>query len=141
MRNLNLMEISQSQSSIERIEIPEKDDKKINVHNFLGYKIFVGRNALSNEKLISEHKIQHKKCVWMHAHGVKGAHVIICLNGKEGKVDEIVFRRAMDLALWFSVKRENNKKVIWSELQDVFKPVEGVLGVWKTYKQNNVVEL
>lgn len=142
------METSQSQSSLENNgpenveKYPGKDDNKLITLHFQGCKIFVGLNALTNEKLVSEHKKLHKKCIWMHAYEAKGSHVIICLMGKEGLVEDIVFRRAMDLTTSFSVyKEEQAKKIVWSELQDVFKPIEGICGVWKTYKQNNVLTM
>jgi len=135
------MEISQLQSSTEKINYPEKDDRRIQVLDFLGYKIYVGRNALSNDRLVTEHKVLHKKCIWVHVFQAKGSHVIICRDDVEGPVNETVFRRAMDLALWFSAEREKNKKIIWAELQDVFKPIEGVSGAWKTYKKDHVIEV
>lgn len=134
------MEISQSPSFTERIE-SAKDDQRVHTFNFQGYKIFVGRNALSNERLITEHKVLHKKCLWMHVYKAKGAHVVVCLGTKEGPPLDIVLRRATDLAICFSVGKYENKKVVWSELQDVYKPVEGVVGVWQTYKQTNILEI
>jgi predicted ribosome quality control (RQC) complex YloA/Tae2 family protein len=134
------MEILPSQSSIERTD-SAKDDQRIHTFNFQGYKIYVGRNALSNERLITEHREMHKKCIWLHVYKAKGAHVVICLGEKSGPPLDIVLRRATDLAIWFSVGKRENKKVVWSELQDVYKPVEGVIGVWQTYKQANIIEL
>lgn len=134
------MEISHSSSHIEKIEVSvEKDDHNIHEFNFMGYKIFVGRNALSNEMLISEHKKLHKKCIWLHAANSKGAHVVLCLNGKPGPLDDVVIRRAAGLASKFSHSKE--LKVNWSELQDVYKPMEEVIGYWKTWKNDNVIDL
>lgn len=105
----------------------------------MGYKIFVGRNALSNETLVGGHKKLHKRCIWLHAANSKGAHVVLCLNDKPRPVDDVVLRRAAGLASKFSHSKE--LKVNWAELQDVFKPMEEVVGYWKTWKNDNVIEL
>lgn len=134
------MEISPSSSHIEKIEgSVGKDDHNIHEFNFMGYKIFVGRNALSNESLVAEHKKLHKRCIWLHAANSKGAHVILCLNSKAEPLDDVVLRRAAGLASKFS--RTKELKVNWSELQDVYKPIEGVIGYWKTWKNDRIIEL
>jgi len=133
------METSQFQCSTERTDLPDKDDHNIHEFNFMGYKIFVGRNALSNETLVSEHKKLHKKCIWLHASGTKGAHVVLCIHNHDKVMDDIILRRAAGLAARFS--HDRNCNVVYAELQDVFKPIEGVIGVWKTWKKFNIIEL
>lgn len=117
----------------------EKDDKNIHEFNFMGYKIFVGRNALSNEKLVKDHKKVHKQCIWLHVANSKGAHVVLCVEGKAQELDPVVLRRAAGLASKFSHTKES--KVNWAELQDVYKPMEGVIGYFKTWKTDRVIDL
>ena len=134
------METLPSQSSTEKVEqFADKDDQNVHIFNFMGYKIYVGRNAISNERLIVENKKEHKHCFWFHAVGAKGAHVVLCLGNKVGVPDEIVLRRAAGLASRFSQLK--GPKVVYSELQDVYKATEGTVGVWHTWKRYNVIEV
>lgn len=103
----------------------------------MGYKIFVGKNALSNEALIVEHTKLHKKCIWLHAYGNKGPHAVICCENQP--VPEIVLRRAAGIVARYSKNKQTD--VIWSELRDVFKPNPSMVGVWKTWKEENVIKL
>lgn len=137
------METSRSSSLTEETSPSlKKDDENVHEFNFMGFKIFVGRNALSNEKLVADHKKMHKKCIWLHAANSKGAHVILCVAGKvavNSELDEVVLRRAAGLASKFSHLKE--LRVNWAELQDVYKPMEDVVGYWKTWKTDRVIEL
>ncbi len=121
-------------SSIEKANtrFPTKDDRNILIFDFLGYTVFVGRNALSNENLIQTHS--HMECVWLHASGGKGAHVILCTNGCNDNPDLYVkaLKYAGSLALRFS--KASSKKVAYAILADVFKPQNGGPGIFRTWK-------
>jgi predicted ribosome quality control (RQC) complex YloA/Tae2 family protein len=131
------METLRLSSLTEKTEQFGKDDRRIDSYLFMGFKILIGKNALSNEALISEHAKLHKQCIWLHAYGNKGAHVIICSQDKP--VPEIVLRRAAGLAAKYSQNKLTD--VIWAQLQDVYKPDDGPVGVWKTWKDENVIKL
>ncbi len=70
---------------------------------FLGFKIWVGKNATSNDTLTLKHS--HKDDLWLHAKDVAGSHVLIKYQaGKPFPKD--VIERAASLAAYYS-KRKN----------------------------------
>jgi predicted ribosome quality control (RQC) complex YloA/Tae2 family protein len=133
------MEMLPSLSSTDNV--PGKDEKRIKRFTFMSFKVLVGMNALSNEKLISEH--EHPRCLWFHAQGASGAHVILCL-GNEGfnsdlhGVDNAARRYAASLAIKFSDR--SSKKVSVAPLEDVYKPQHSRVGVFRTWRQE-VIEI
>ena len=139
MPSQNPMETSQSPSRIADIE--EQDPKLITVYDLQGYSIYVGRNARSNEALVSEHKASHPHCLWFHALGQKGPHVILCVENaaKENDVvDPMVLRCAAQKALKFT--NASTKKVVYAPLEDVYKPEKGNKGIFRTWR-TTVIEL
>ncbi len=84
----------------------KKDDESLPYHEFIfkGYKIWVGRNAGSNDVLTL--KLSYKEDLWLHAKDVAGSHVIIKYQaGKNFPKD--VIERAAELAAYNS-KRKND---------------------------------
>ena len=70
---------------------------------FNGYKIWIGKNAQSNDTLTQ--KYSHKDDLWLHAKDVAGSHVLIKYqSGKNFPKD--VIQRAAELAAYYS-KRKN----------------------------------
>lgn len=114
-----------------------KDDHRIDEYFFLGFKILVGKNAISNEALVKEHIKTNPRFVWLHALSSKGAHVVICANLAD--IPETVMRRAAGLASKYSFNGQS--EVTWAELIDVYKPHAELVGVWKTWKTTNVIRL
>lgn len=49
--------------------------KPFNTYEVFGYKIFVGKNAKSNDKMLQ--KYAYKEDLWLHAKDVSGSHVLI----------------------------------------------------------------
>lgn len=131
------METLHLSSLTEKTESFGKDDRRIDEYFFMGFKILVGKNALSNETLVLEHSKDHKSCIWLHAHNNRGAHVILCTQGKS--VPEIILRRAAGFAAQYSQNKKTD--VIWAELRDVYKSHQGVVGAWRTWKEDNVIKL
>lgn len=81
-------------------------DSNLPYHEFLfkGYKIWVGRNAESNDVLTL--KLSYKEDLWLHAKDVSGSHVLIKHQaGKNFPKD--VIERAAELAAYNS-KRKND---------------------------------
>ena len=72
---------------------------------FKGYKIWVGRNAESNDKLTL--KYSHKDDLWLHAKDVAGSHVLIKhQSGKNFPKD--VIERAAELAAYNSKRKTDS---------------------------------
>ena len=70
---------------------------------FNGYKIWIGKNAQSNDTLTL--KYGYKEDLWLHAKDVSGSHVLI--KHQSGKVfPKDVIERAAQLAAYYS-KRKN----------------------------------
>lgn len=115
------------------------DEKKVTVYSLQGYTIYVGRNARSNEALIIDHKRTHPKCLWLHAFGQTGPHVVLCMynNGRgELPLDPMVLRCAASKALKFS--NGHSKKVIYAPLEDVYKPEKGQEGIYRTWRTTTI---
>jgi predicted ribosome quality control (RQC) complex YloA/Tae2 family protein len=118
-------------SQLDHESLPSKDDKNILAFEFNGFMIFVGRNALSNERVVKHHP--HKECVWFHALGAKGSHVILCHSGSdESDFSDAAIRRAAELALKFS--RSQARSVLYARLENVAKPPTGGVGVFHPTK-------
>lgn len=128
------MEILPSLSSTDNIG---KDNDRIKRYTFKGFRVFVGLNALSNEKLISKHLDEHPRCLWFHAHSASGAHVILCLGANgisadPSSIDMAAKRYAASLAIKFSDR--SSKKVNHAPLEDVYKPDNSRVGVFRTWR-------
>lgn len=140
MLSQNPMEISRSPSRIDDVEV--QDAKLVTVYDIQGYSIYVGRNARSNEALVSEHKRDHPHCLWFHALGQKGPHVVLCVENvnkpQDAPVDPMVLRCAAAKALKFT--NATTKKVVYAPLEDVYKPEKGQQGIYRTWR-TTVIEL
>lgn len=112
---------------------PHKDDRNIVTFQIEGYSVLIGRNAYSNERLISEHP--HKECLWLHAMAARGSHVVLCVHGREDP-PEAVLQYAAKLALENSHSQARTVSI--SLLRDLFKPDEGKIGVWKSSRQESL---
>ena len=88
--------------------VKKKDAQEIlpfHEFEFMGYKIWVGRNAESNDKLTLKHS--HKEDLWLHAKDVAGSHVIIKhQSGKNFPKD--VIERAAELAAYNSKRKTDS---------------------------------
>jgi predicted ribosome quality control (RQC) complex YloA/Tae2 family protein len=79
-------------------------DKPLPYHEFefQGFKIWVGKNAISNDQLTL--KYSHKEDLWLHARDVAGSHVII--KYQSGKpFPKTVIERAAQLAAYNSKRK------------------------------------
>lgn len=116
-----------------RSDRPHKDDSHILIFQKGGYVVTVGKNAFSNEKMISEHP--HRTCVWLHATAARGSHVILCIHAKPEPEDEVL-QYAASLALKHS--NSEARTVSISLLHDLFKPEDASIGVWKTHRRQTI---
>lgn len=127
------METSPQPLSI--VKVPGKDNHKIKRYTFMKFHVYVGMNALSNEKLITGH--EHKGCLWLHAFGASGAHVILCANGSSNLFDIPSRRYAASLALKFSDR--SSKIISVAPLEDVYKPQNSRAGVFRTWRSETII--
>lgn len=85
---------------------------------FEGMKIWVGKNAKSNDQLL---KLAHRNDIWMHARNVQGSHVIIRSGGKNVSVRTMNY--AAGLAAFHSkAKTQDLVPVQYTERKYVSKP-------------------
>ena len=82
-----------------------------------GYLIYVGENADANDQLVASHP--HRRCLWMHAVAARGAHVVLCLDGRND-VPEEVLQYAGEITIRYSKTEGRAIKV--ARLEKVFKP-------------------
>lgn len=122
-----------SETLLERLDksaLPSKDNNRVIAREFKGYLVYIGQNALSNERIISEHK--HMECCWLHALGARGSHVILCHAGIQDTFTDEAIRFAGELALRFS--RSKAKAVMYARLDSVRKPPGAGVGVFHPQK-------
>ena len=70
---------------------------------FKGFKIWVGKNAISNDELTQ--KYSFKEDLWLHAKDVAGSHVLIKYRAAKPFPKDVI-ERAASLAAYYS-KRKN----------------------------------
>jgi predicted ribosome quality control (RQC) complex YloA/Tae2 family protein len=124
---------SDKASLIDRVDkaaLPGKDDNRVIIREFEGYMIHIGLNALSNERIVSHHP--HEECLWVHALGSRGSHVVVCHSGLHASFPDEVVRLAATLALKYS--RSKGKSVNCSRLNNVIKPSGAGVGVFHPTK-------
>ena len=71
---------------------------------FLGYQIWIGKNARSNDELTLKHA--RKDDLWLHARDVSGSHVVI-RNGEKRKIPDPVLEGAAALAAYHSKRKSD----------------------------------
>ena len=90
-----------------------KPEKKLPVpyrlyHSKSGDEILVGKSSNSNHILTFQ--VAHGSDLWLHAHAVSGAHVVV-RKRKDRDVDSETLQDALQLALFYS-KAKNQPKVL-----------------------------
>lgn len=104
------------------------DDARILVIDVEGYQVTIGQNDLSNERMVSQHKSLHPRCLWLHALRAVGSHLICCIEGK-GQIPYATFKEVGKLAIEYS--RSRGTTVRFSSLENVFKPEGASSGIWQ----------
>lgn len=113
-----------------RLDAPVSSPREVyNVQTIIveGYSVQVGKNAFSNEAMIGEHKALHPKCLWFHALGAGGSHVIMCIHEKLEPNEQII-HQAGKLALEYSRSRGTTIRI--ARLEQLEKPLDSGPGVW-----------
>ncbi len=92
-----------------------------------GYTILVGKGARDNDSLSFQHSKPHD--FWLHAHGYRGAHVIIQNPEKQGSIPEKTVLEAAGLAVYYSKARgEKGIPVFVTQRRNVRRAPGGVPG-------------
>jgi predicted ribosome quality control (RQC) complex YloA/Tae2 family protein len=103
-----------------------KDEERCAVLQQDSCVLYIGQNAISNEKMIYDHA--HKECLVFHAFGAKGSYVILCSN-ESGHFTDGVIRFAAETAIKNS--RSEMRAVTYGFLKDLYKPDDAPVGVFK----------
>ncbi len=101
----NLRKIIEAPGTVKSAK--ERQSSKVPYHEFeyKGFKIWVGKNAVSNDTLTKNHSF--KEDLWLHAKDVAGSHVLIKYQaGKPFPKD--VIERAAELAAYYSKRKNEN---------------------------------
>lgn len=72
-------------------------------HSEAGFEIIAGKNAAANE--IVTFQVANGNDMWLHAHGMSGAHVVV-RKKKSQEVDPETLHDALQIALYFSKARQ-----------------------------------
>lgn len=98
---------------------------------FDGYKIFIGRNSLSNHELVFHYAIDSD--IWFHGRNIPSSHIILRLDsGKE--ISEDIIKQCASIAAGLSkFKKENKVDVDYTFRKYVTKPKNTPIG-FVTYK-------
>ncbi len=73
-----------------------------------GFVILVGRNSLQNDELTFGKAMSRD--MWLHAHGVPGAHVLVKADGRD--VPQATVQRAAELAAYYSAGRQESRVMV-----------------------------
>lgn len=116
---------------IEENDLPPKDVYAVIERDLDGYTAWVGQNAMSNERLVAEHKALHPQCLWLHVVWASGSHVVLCIEGKNHEPHQLdpVVKEAGKLAIEYS-KAKGNTVVRVARLSRIEKPDGAGLGIW-----------
>lgn len=123
------------------ITAPEKEEQVPSLRfkecEYMGYKIYVGRNAENNDELTQ--KFAHKDDLWLHARDVTGSHVIV--RHRTGQnFPKNVIEKAASLAAYYS-KRKNETlcPVIYTLKKNVRKVKGAPKGAVKVERENVIM--
>ncbi len=116
-------EIIQESMKGKRDNRPKHEFRSLNIQ---GFKIYVGRNNLENERITFG--IGGNSDVFLHVRQAHGSHVIIATEGK--KVTDSVLLRGAELAAYYSELRNAGKaEVDYTERKNVKKHPSGNKGM------------
>lgn len=85
-----------------------------------GFKIFVGNNARENDYLVRH--VRKPGDIWLHAKGVKGAHILLRPPTGGTITDEMLLRAAKIAAERSEARNSSKVEVDWVDARNVRKP-------------------
>ena len=95
-----------------------------------GYVIWVGRNSRQNEMVTFDKGSPND--LWLHAHDVPGAHVIVKTDGRP--VPEDVIEQAAGLAAYYSAKQNDGKVTVDMTYRRTVRKIKGAGPGMVTYR-------
>lgn len=116
---------------------PKKEPEKFKYFEFMGFDIFVGRNAANNDELTLRYA--KKDDLWLHARDVSGSHVVI--RNKPGQnFPKPVIEKAAALAAWYSQRKNDSLCPVIVTPKKFVRKVKGTpKGAVKVEKENVVM--
>lgn len=95
-------EVKKKMKNAKQIRSKKSENKELEIEpiEFLGYKIYVGKNNIQNEYLSL--KFANKEDLWFHAQKIHGSHVILKTDEKEDVPEEVLYKCA-------ELAKENSK--------------------------------
>jgi len=108
------------QENIQNTTADQAENVPYKEFEFEGYRIWVGKNAQSNDELTQRYS--YKEDLWLHVRNASGSHVLIKhIAGKP--FPKKVIEKAAELAAWYSKRKtESNCPVIVTPKKFVRKP-------------------
>jgi predicted ribosome quality control (RQC) complex YloA/Tae2 family protein len=100
-----------------------------------GYVIWVGRNSRQNEQVTFKHG--GGEDLWLHAHDVPGAHVVIRFDGR--RIPESLIEHAASLAAYYSASRNEGKVLVDVTHCKYVKKIKGAGPGIVTYRNEETV--
>lgn len=102
--------------------IKQEEELPFRKFNEMGYDIYVGKHAESNEKILNYYS--DKDDIWLHAKDVGGSHVLI-RSKKNEKLPEQVLERAAALAAYYSKNRNQSLVTVTHTLRKYVRKIKG----------------
>lgn len=121
---------------IKKTQNDKKNTKPLPPLEFMspnGFKVFVGRNNLQNDRLSL--KTASKNDYWFHAQKAPGSHVVLSLEGKDAQVEDMEYAAAV-AAHFSSVKERGAVEVDYTLVRNLKKPPASAPGfvIYHVYK-------
>ena len=118
---VNIDELNDIQDEFQPRKVDKKDQQqKVEAVNFKGFNIFVGKNKVQNDYILS--KISSAEDLWFHPLNAAGAHVLVKLNNSKDIVSDDVLLKAAELTKEFSSQKNNSKcSIIYTKRKYVKK--------------------
>ncbi|MBI5959414.1 MAG: DUF814 domain-containing protein, partial [Chloroflexi bacterium] len=102
-----------------------------------GLVIWVGRNARQNDQVTFEKGTPND--LWLHVHGLPGAHVIVKSNGQP--VPEAIIRRAAEIAAYYSGARSETRVLVDVTQRKYVRKIKGGKPGMVTYRNESPVQV
>jgi len=100
-----------------------------------GYVVWIGRNSRQNELVTFKHG--GGEDLWLHAHDVPGAHVVIRFDGR--RIPESLIEQAASLAAYYSASRNEGKVTVDVTRCKYVKKIKGAGPGMVTYRNEETI--
>lgn len=117
--------------------VTKKQDIKLHAIDIEGFKVYLGKNSLQNDYLLS--KIASPEDIWFHTLNAAGAHVILKKNNSKENVPDEILYKAAKLAKDYSIGKEATKVPIIFTLRKYVKKGNSKKLAFVTYKNETEI--